>query len=72
MFSIIVKLYAHLYRDLSICTQRWCVYDPINSMCNDLCVPRDQVQPTATLIGELLIKTFDDKDEEKKEEKMKA
>lgn len=68
MFSVIVKLHAHLYRILSIFTQCWCVYDPINSVCNNLCVPREQVQPTATLIGEL----FEEKDEEKKEEKKKA
>lgn len=41
-------------------------------MCNNWCVPREQVQPIATLIGEFLINTFNDKDEKKKEEEMKA
>lgn len=35
----------------------------------NLCVHREPVQPAATLTGEFLINTFDDKDEEKGEEK---
>lgn len=31
-------------------------------MCNNLCVPREQVQPIAIFIGEFLINKFDDKD----------
>lgn len=37
--------------------------------CVNLCVHREPVQPIATLLGEFLINTFDDKDEGKSEEK---
>lgn len=41
----------------------------ILTACVNLCVHREPVQPITTLIGEFLINTVGDKDEEKRKEK---